>query len=79
MSAKKNGAAPPKPVRPRMPSGMTFRPNDALNEQLRLYLLRNGITFNELCEAAVQDFLRAHPKWPRPSLHLPRGRRPRVA
>jgi len=60
-----------------LPKTFSYRPADALNVRLREYLLDHGISFNELCDAAVIEYLARHPRWERRHLRLPRGKRPR--
>lgn len=60
-----------------LPASFTFRPNEAFNVRVREYLLRHAISFNELCEAALIDYLARNPFWQRKHLRLPRGKRPR--
>lgn len=85
--SKKNGAArahePAAPVKAvtsadPIPSSFAYRPEAAMNVRVREYLLEHGISFNELCDVALTDYLTRHPSWQRRSLRLPRGKRPKV-
>lgn len=61
-----------------LPASFTFRPAAAFNVRVREFLLQHSISFNELCEAALTEYLTRHPSWQRRHLRLPRGKRPRT-
>lgn len=66
-------------VEPALPKSLSYRPKShAVNVRLREYLLDHGVSFNEVCEAAIIEFLDRHPRWVRRTLSLPRGKRPRL-
>lgn len=63
-----------------VPKSFNFRPRDeGLNERVREYLIRNNISFNDLCHEMIPEWLDDHRTWPKKkTLRLPRGPRPRV-
>jgi len=76
--ARKNGAAKQAVPEPELPRHFSFRPPEALNVEIREYLITNAISFNDLCRAAIIEYLVRHRRWPKHDLHLPRGKRPRA-
>lgn len=75
MTRKNAAAREQQPI----PRHFSFRPTEVLNVEVREYLIANGISFNDLCESAVIEFLQRHPRWPKHDLRLPRGKRPKLA
>lgn len=76
--SKRNGAARAE-VHADLPKAFTYRPDDEFNVVLREYMIENNISFNELCDVAVREFFRRHPRWPGArTLRRPRGRRPAI-
>ena len=65
-------------VVPEIPAHFSYRPAMPLNVRIREYLIANGISFQQLCEVALLNFLSAHPRWPNHDLRLPKGKRPRI-
>jgi len=74
--SKKTGTARAEQPEPPLPKHFSFRPDEEFNVQVREYLIGHNVSFNDLCDAALREFIANHPRWPHRSLRLPRGRRP---
>lgn len=73
--AKRNGTAR-LDDHEKLPKVFSFRPDDLFNVRVREYMIENNISFNDLCDIAVREFLERHPRWPRRTLRRPTGKRP---